>query len=203
MGRVRALLGLALAGTAAWLLIVMTAEAGGRAAAITGSAVALAVVVLALARRRKGRVVASLVAALAALGLAGPLLVGRLAPLQAPIATGAVPWVPFTPERIPALVAQGTIVFVDVTADWCITCKVNKITLIERDTVATRLSAPGVVAMQADWTRPDARIAAYLARFGRYGIPFDAVHGPGAPDGIALSELPGEAELLAALERAK
>ena len=56
--------------------------------------------------------------------------------------------------------------------------------------------------MRADWTRPVAAISAYLARFGRYGIPFDAAHGPGAPDGIALSELPGVAEVLESLDRA-
>ena len=43
--------------------------------------------------------------------------------------------------------------------------------------------------MRADWTRPERRISAYLARFGRYGIPFNAVYGPGAPAGIALSEI--------------
>jgi len=43
--------------------------------------------------------------------------------------------------------------------------------------------------MRADWTRPSRAIADFLRGFGRYGIPFYAVYGPGAPGGIALSEL--------------
>jgi suppressor for copper-sensitivity B len=43
--------------------------------------------------------------------------------------------------------------------------------------------------VQGDWTRPDAAISAYLQSFGRFGLPFNAVFGPGAPGGIVLPEL--------------
>jgi suppressor for copper-sensitivity B len=46
-----------------------------------------------------------------------------------------------------------------------------------------------VVSLKVDWTRPSDAIAQYLAANGRYGIPFNIVYGPGAPDGIALPEL--------------
>jgi suppressor for copper-sensitivity B len=121
---------------------------------------------------------------------------------------GGIAWTAFDRDAIPRLVAEGRVVFVDVTADWCITCKVNKAAVIETGEVARRLGAGGtvvampVVAMKADWTRPDDSISAYLAAFGRYGIPFDVVYGPGAPDGIPLSELLSESETLAALDRA-
>ena len=51
------------------------------------------------------------------------------------------------------------------------------------------LDDAGVARLQADWTRPDETISRYLASFGRYGIPFNAVYGPAAPQGIALPEL--------------
>lgn len=54
---------------------------------------------------------------------------------------------------------------------------------------ADQLRAPGVVAMRADWTRPDLLISADLQKFGRYGVPLDVVYGPGAPEGITLPEL--------------
>lgn len=114
----------------------------------------------------------------------------------------AIAWVPFDPAAIPSLVAEGRTVFVDVTADWCITCKVNKLAVVERGEVARILSGPGLVAMRADWTRPDVVITDYLASFGRYGIPFNAVYGPGAPEGIALPELLREQSVLDALARA-
>jgi suppressor for copper-sensitivity B len=85
-------------------------------------------------------------------------------------------------------VRDGNIVFVDVTADWCISCQVNKALVLDRGAVADWLSGDHVVAMRADWTRPDEEIARYLEAFGRYGIPFDAVYGPGAPGGLALPE---------------
>jgi suppressor for copper-sensitivity B len=56
--------------------------------------------------------------------------------------------------------------------------------------------------MQADWTSPDPAISAFLAEYGRYGIPFNVVYGPGAPAGITLPELLTEAAVAAALERA-
>lgn len=117
-------------------------------------------------------------------------------------AAGAIAWTPFDPAAIPALVAEGKTVFVDVTADWCITCKVNKLAVLERGESARRLSAPGLVAMRADWTRPDVTVTDYLASFGRYGIPFNAVYGPGAPNGIALPELLSEQAVIEALDRA-
>ena len=56
--------------------------------------------------------------------------------------------------------------------------------------------------MRADWTRPDDVITQYLASFGRYGVPFNAVYGPAARDGLPLSELLNEADVLTALNRA-
>lgn len=57
--------------------------------------------------------------------------------------------------------------------------------------------------MRADWTRPDDRIARYLARNGRYAIPFNAVYGVGAPDGIVLSELLTEGAVIDAVTKAR
>jgi suppressor for copper-sensitivity B len=111
-------------------------------------------------------------------------------------------WQPFDQPAIAALVGEGRTVFVDVTADWCITCEVNKKLVLRREPVLARLSDPALVAMQADWTQPDDRIATYLASFGRYGIPFNVVYGPGAPDGIVLPELLDRSSVLEALDRA-
>jgi suppressor for copper-sensitivity B len=80
-------------------------------------------------------------------------------------------------------------VLVDVTADWCLTCKLNERLVLETGEVRRALDRPETVTMRADWTRPDPAIAAYLNRYGRYGIPFYAVYGPGAPGGLPLPEL--------------
>jgi suppressor for copper-sensitivity B len=58
------------------------------------------------------------------------------------------------------------------------------------------------VSVRSDWTRPDNRIAHFLEANNRYGIPFNAVYGPSAPDGIVLSEILSASEVLDALEQA-
>ncbi len=99
------------------------------------------------------------------------------------------PLAAFDPQQIPRLVGEGKTVFVDVTAAWCLTCKVNEAAVLDRDPVASRLFGPDVVAMRGDWTRPDPALTRYLESFGRYGIPFNAVYGPGRPHGELLPEL--------------
>ncbi|CUW41317.1 putative fused thiol:disulfide interchange protein: activator of DsbC [Magnetospirillum sp. XM-1] len=205
MVTVRKVLGLALAGTGLWLLSVLMVQAGIWAALITGGAMAAAVATLGLRHKLPAAArpaVTACVVALAGLALAAPFH-GSANGETGPETGGAVTWGRFESQTVARLVADGKVVFVDVTADWCITCKVNKAAVIERGEVARRLTSPGVEALRADWTRPDESISRYLASFGRYGIPFNAVYGPSAPDGIALPELLSEAEVLAALDKAR
>jgi suppressor for copper-sensitivity B len=93
-------------------------------------------------------------------------------------------------------------VLVDVTAAWCLTCKVNELTVLDRPPVIDRLHSPDVTAMRADWTRPNSAVTPYLQSFGRYGVPLDVVYGPGAPDGIALPELLTPGAVMDAFRRA-
>jgi suppressor for copper-sensitivity B len=193
---VRRLLGVALAGTALWLVAALAGESG------TGPAVAVLVLMAALVAW-----LAVVHAKLVRRGVATALVAAALAvtafwqatPERA--ADDAL-WRPFDYGALAPLVQDGQIVFVDVTADWCLTCKVNERLVLEAAPVRARLAAAGVVAMRADWTRPDAAIAQYLRRFGRYGIPFNAVYGPGAPAGVALPEILTEDAVQAALRKA-
>ncbi len=100
------------------------------------------------------------------------------------------------------MVAQGKVVFVNVSAAWCPTCKLNEVMVLYRAPVSDRLRQVGVVAMRADWTRPDTTIAASLHSFGRYGVPLDVIYGPAGPNGIALPELLTPGAVLAAFEHA-
>jgi suppressor for copper-sensitivity B len=132
------------------------------------------------------------------------ILAGQVGLLRgAPTASAdAVAWQSFDEAAIPSLVASGKTVFIDVTADWCLTCKANKTLVIDRAPVTTSLNLPGTVAMIADWTKPDSKISAYLAEFDRYGIPLNVVYGPKAPQGIALPEILTSDAVLAALKQA-
>ena len=201
MAGLRAVLGLALVGTAVWLASVLAAQLGTDAALSLGAALAaLAGGLYALRGSAHARPRIWLVGFVGILALVLP---SRLAvpPGVAVASDPAIAWQSFERAAIDRAVAQGRVVLVDVTADWCVTCQVNKRLVLARDPVLARLQSD-VVPMRADWTRPDARISAYLASFGRYGIPFNAVYGPGAPGGIALDELLTADGVLAALAQA-
>ncbi len=62
-------------------------------------------------------------------------------------------------------------VFVDVTADWCITCLANEAAVLSQDRVRSAFAANDITYMVADWTNHDPEIAHYIARYGRTGIP--------------------------------
>ncbi|MEN2980761.1 protein-disulfide reductase DsbD family protein [Tistrella bauzanensis] len=185
---VKTAMGLGLAGTAIWLGFVLADLVGpGPAAAVVALAALAAALpaVIAKARLLRWAGVAGLATAAIAIAALAPPPAAR--GFQALAADG--PWVPFQPDTIAGEVAAGRVVFVDVTASWCVTCIVNEERVLTVDPVASRIADPAVVAMKADWTRPDPAISAYLAGFGRYGIPFNVVYGPAAPQGLVLPEL--------------
>ena len=195
----RRILGLALLGTSAWLVFVLVAEAGLPAAALVAAFLVALLLFLGFARASRWRTTGVLLAIAAAFGAVMILP----SPQAAPSRLADTLWRPFDRTQIAGLVREGKVVFVDVTADWCVNCKFNRWLVLDRSPVRERLAAPGTVAMIADWTRPDAAISAYLMSYGRYGIPFNAVYGPGAPSGIALSELLSAEDVLRAIEKAQ
>ncbi len=195
-------LGFLLAATALWLLRVLADVSGGTIALGLAGMLVLVGGLLALRRHLDGRMAAAVRAAAVGLGIAAAIGAGLLMPKepQPPALPGQ--WAAFDPARIATEVARGRVVYVNITAAWCITCKVNESLVLDRPAVQARLQAADVVAMRADWTRPDPAIADFLAGFQRYGIPFDAVFGPGLPAGEALPELLSEEAILALVARA-
>lgn len=95
---------------------------------------------------------------------------------------------PYSAERLAALRAEGRPVFVDATADWCLTCKVNERLALKDEGNVALFKKKNVVLMVADWTRRDAAITQYLAGFGRNGVPLYVYYGPGA-EPVVLPQL--------------
>jgi thiol:disulfide interchange protein DsbD len=108
--------------------------------------------------------------AIAGLAVAWPT---QLAPPGAVAAAraGELPWQPWSREKVTELRAQGTPVFVDFTAAWCITCQVNKRLALNDAAVVKRFAELGVMPLKADWTNMDPRITAALAEHGRNAVP--------------------------------
>jgi thiol:disulfide interchange protein DsbD len=107
-----------------------------------------------------------------------------------PQASDGIKWEPFSIERLDANLAAGKTVFVDFTADWCLTCKVNESQVINTPPVLEKFKALNVVTMRADWTHQDDQITAILKKFGRSGVPLYVIfpgNNPTAP--IVLPEV--------------
>ena len=195
-------LGILLLGTAVWLVTVLAVQLGTWPALAVAAALAAALAGFVFARTgapRTTRLGRGLTGAAAAAALAIAFWSGAE---PGAARTAAAHWKPFDREALGSAVASGAVVFVDVTADWCITCQVNKALVLNNETVRGRLAGGEVVAMVADWTRPSDEISAYLKSFGRFGIPFNAVYGPARPDGEPLPELLTERMVLDAMDRA-
>ena len=80
-------------------------------------------------------------------------------------------YLPWSESEVAALRQSGRPVFVDVTADWCITCKANETTVLFTDDITAAFAEHGVVYMIADWTNHDPKIAELLKKHRRNGIP--------------------------------
>ena len=109
-------------------------------------------------------------------------------------------WQPFSPQLLADLRRQQQAVFVDVTADWCVTCQVNKQLVLEREPVLQAFAKANVVLLRADWTRPDDRIADYLLTYDRFGIPFNSLYVPGSAKPVIFSEILSTEKIIDALE---
>jgi len=202
MNWLRRILALALVGTALWLVTVLAVQLGIDGAISIAALSALIIAVLALRRLPASRLGQHAGKIAAVLGLAALFVGGFVTPPSAPANASTAAWETFDEPAIARHVAAGKTVFVDVTADWCLTCQVNKKLVLDTAPVADWLDGKDVVRMRADWTRPDPKISAYLARFGRYGIPFNAIYGPKAPEGISLPELLTDRVVMAAADKA-
>ena len=98
-------------------------------------------------------------------------------------------WVEFDKTKIDKYLDQNKIVFVDITADWCITCKVNDILVLDSKKVKNLFNSENVVLMRGDWTHEDENISSFISNWQRFGIPLNVVYGPSVEKGILFPEI--------------
>lgn len=201
MVRFRQVLAVLLVGTLAWLLWLLQIHLS---IALWGVFVGLLILSMLLMLWQKGARVfmtAAAIYGLAALTVVWqPTLLGGTEERENTVS--AINWQAFEPEKIARYVEEGKVVFVDITADWCITCAVNDRAVLQQAAIIDRLNADNVIAMKGDWSKPDPQIEAYLKSYGRYAIPFNQVFGPALPKGKLLPELLTGNAVTEALEQA-
>ena len=206
MERLKQVLALPLYATVAWLVWVVSEQAGPRAtaAALAGLVlIAFAAWMRGVSQAKRGHrqrlanvtAGASVVLALAV----GALTLGLRAPAAAPAAADGLPWQAWSPRRLAEARAEGKPVFVNFTAAWCITCLVNERVALRSATVAEAFRRKNVLYLKADWTNRSAEIAAALEAFGRSGVPLYVLY-PARAEPLMLTPVLTEGTILEAIE---
>lgn len=206
MERFKQVLAFPMFGSAVWLIWVLSVQAGSPG--VLG--VLVACVAFAFAAWLWGLVQtgaarrAFVIVALIASGLG----VWAIAAIPAGAGQGIVigendtiPSEPYSEERLATLRAENRIVFVNLTAAWCITCLVNEEVALSSQAMVDEFRRLGVVYLKGDWTNRDPVITRVLERYGRAGVPLYLVFRPGVAAPEVLPQILTESIVLEALQR--
>ena len=93
---------------------------------------------------------------------------------------------PYTKERLASALQAGQPVLLDITADWCLTCKANEAAVLSQESLNVALEKHNVVKIKADWTLQDKEISILLKSLGRSGVPVYAIYLPTEPNSPVL-----------------
>ncbi|HDM8044135.1 TPA: thioredoxin family protein [Vibrio campbellii] len=201
MNVVKIVFGIMMLATSAWLLSLMANHLPVFWVILIG--LVAFIVIMTRVKRIYGNKALAISGTVSLILIAGGLVLGSVTanhwatPLPDDLA-----WEKLSNEAITDHVKNGRVVFVDVTADWCVTCKANKIGVIWQDPVYSLLQSPNVATLKGDWTHPNGSVSDFLRAHGRFGVPFNIVYGPAAPEGIPLPVILTDYVVVKAIEQA-
>jgi thiol:disulfide interchange protein DsbD len=176
------LFGLVLLGMAAWVAHRWSDPTLSRTVTLLTRGAAIVMVAGAV-----GAAVIGASSGTAAASSAGASTSGEGAAPEAESAAAEAAWTPYSSRRVDSLRAAGQAVFVDFTAAWCLTCQVNKRTVLNTDAVQEAFADRDVALLRADWTNRDSEITRALESHGRSGVPVYVLY---AGDGSEPTLLP-------------
>ncbi|QQD18602.1 protein-disulfide reductase DsbD [Spongiibacter nanhainus] len=109
----------------------------------------------------------------------------------------------YSPARLSALHQDGGPIFLNVTADWCITCKANEKIALGTDTVKNAMSTQHIRYMKADWTNRNAEVSRLLAHYQRSGVPLYVFFPGSGKPAVVLPQLLSKEKVLTAFKAAQ
>ncbi len=170
--------------TAVWLVWVLANQRGADAVGLVLVAMVLLAMTLWWFERSRSRgVISKLAVAVLAIATLVPMALLTQVPPPSSSAMTADGVIAYSPQKLADLRAAGTPVFVDMTADWCVTCKANEHTVLDTQRFRDLLQRTGAVYMQGDWTDVNPTISAFLSQYHSPGVPLYVVFpregGPG------------------------
>ena len=110
-------------------------------------------------------------------------------------------WLNFNEIKLDQMINNNEVLFIDVTADWCVTCQFNKFNILEKENIKILFKKNDIKLIRADWTKPDKSIDNFLKKFNKFGIPFNIFFSSKYPDGIILSEILTEEEIIQTINK--
>lgn len=105
-------------------------------------------------------------------------------------------------DIVTGAVSNGKIVILNISADWCLTCKYNNINTLSNKQILQIIKDKNIICVEGDMTRKNDSLMKFINNHERVGIPFTIIYGPKSKDGILLSEIPSVNEVLNAIEKA-
>lgn len=98
-------------------------------------------------------------------------------------------------------VKKEKIVILNISADWCLTCKYNKIAVLNNKQIIKVIKDKDIACIEGDMTKKNDQLMRFINDHNRVGIPFTIIYGPGAKEGILLSEIPTIDDVLNAIKQ--
>ena len=188
MARFKEILAFPMFAAAIWLVWVLSLQAGEDGVLAVLSAMLAAALAIWLLKRSTGFAKAlGILSILAAIALPLTLSANTNVKADAAAKLDAQVW---SQARVDALIAEGRPVFVDFTAAWCVTCKVNEKTVLYKAKTQKLFEETNTAFLVADWTNKDDVIAAELAKYGRAGVPLYLVYSPQSQNSVSPAILP-------------
>jgi len=175
MEKFKKLLGLSLILTVVWLLdVLVTVDPGPSFLILLGSSLALIFFAFYIRRHiTKNKII------LAILFILPFIILGKVMFGQQEVSTykpdsmisSDLPWEVWSPGRMEQLKNSGRVVFIDFTAKWCLTCKVNEKLVLNTDDFKNLVKEKNLALLLADWTKRDQTITNWLFSKGKVGVP--------------------------------
>ncbi|MEN0652772.1 MULTISPECIES: protein-disulfide reductase DsbD family protein [Hyphobacterium] len=196
MIRFKQFLAFPMMGAAVWLVWVLSFQAGSAGVLfVLIAALSFGFIVWAL---KESGVLGKVAAVFGALALIGSLAAVTQADVPS-IEQRAQAW---SPARVAELRAEGTPIFVEFTAAWCVSCQVNKQVTLNSGAVRQAFERTGVVELVADWTNHDDAIAREIRSHGAAGVPLYVVYPADGGEPVVLPPVISPDMIVEALETA-
>ena len=112
-------------------------------------------------------------------------------------------WEKFDENLIKTYKDQNNLIFVDFTADWCVTCKFNKFTTLENEDVIDYFLKNNVKLLRGDWTKKDEEILNFIKKYERFGVPVNIIYSDNMREGLVLPEILSKSIIIDNFERIK